>query len=68
MGNTQPNETFPIYPWADKEEQKRWIEALFAALSIRGTPMGALALQEKMGQMGLAPDELSRGIIEAREE
>lgn len=56
------------YPWVDKEAQRRWMDLLFETLSIQGEPIGALALQEKMSQIGLDPDELSRGIIKAREE
>lgn len=56
------------YPWVDKEELKRWVARLFETLSIQREPIGAVALQEKMSQVGLAPDELSQAIIEAREE
>lgn len=57
-----------VYPWADKEEQRRWIRDLFASLSIQGVPMGAKVLQQRMGQAGLGPNELSRGLVEVREE
>jgi hypothetical protein len=53
---------------ADKETQRRWINSLFEALSIRRAPIGAQALQQRMSQAGLAPNELSRSLIEAREE
>lgn len=56
------------YPWADKEDQRRWVKDLFATLSIQGVPVGAKVLQQRMGQVGLTPNELSRGIVEAREE
>lgn len=56
------------YPWADKGDQRRWIKDLFAALSIQGVPMGAKVLQQRIGQVGLTPNELSRGLVEAREE
>lgn len=56
------------YPWADKGDQRRWINDLFAALSIQGVPMGAKVLQQRMGQAGLTSNELSRGLVEAREE
>lgn len=56
------------YPWVNKEILKRRMETLFKTLSIQRTPIGALALQEQMSQIGLDPDELSRAIIEAREE
>jgi len=54
--------------WADKEEQRRWIRDLFVTLSIQGVPLGAEVLQQRMGQAGLAPNELSRDLIKAREE
>jgi len=56
------------YPWADKGEQRRWIKELFATLSIQGVPMGAKVLQRRMGRVSLTPNELSRGLVEAREE
>lgn len=52
----------------DKGEERRWIEDLFARMHIQGRPMGALALQRRMADAGLAPDELSRRIVQAREE
>ena len=45
-----------------------WINGLFETLSIQGVPIGAEALQAKMAQAGLTPNELSRGIVSAREE
>jgi hypothetical protein len=65
---TIPAPSAIAYPWVDKEILKRRIETLFKTLSIQRTPIGALALQEQMSQIGLEPDELSRAIIEAREE
>jgi len=56
------------YSWADKEILRRWIKGLFGALSIRGVPMGAQLLQQRMGQADLTPNELSRSLVEAREE
>ena len=56
------------YSWADKEILRLWIKGLFAALSIQGVPMGAQLLQQRMGQAGLTPNELSRSLVEAREE
>jgi hypothetical protein len=55
-------------PRADKGAQRHWFNGLFAALSIKGIPIGVEALQQRMGQAGLAPNELSRSLIEAREE
>ncbi len=62
------NEEISTYPWVDKEVQRHWMDMLFETLSIQAEPIGALELQKKMSQIGLDPDELSRGIIEAREE
>ncbi|MCD6335751.1 MAG: hypothetical protein J7M27_10545 [Candidatus Latescibacteria bacterium] len=56
------------YPMADKLDQRRRIKDLFTALSIQGAPMGARVLQQRMDQVGLIPDELSRSLVEAREE
>lgn len=56
------------YSWADKEILRRRLKDLFAALSIQGVPIGAQLLQQKMAQAGLTPNELSRSLVEAREE
>jgi hypothetical protein len=56
------------HSWADKEILRRWLKGLFAALSIQGVPMGAQLLQQRMAQTGLTPNELSRSLVEAREE
>jgi len=57
-----------VCTWADKGEQKHWIKDLFVALSIQGLPVGTKVLQQRMGQIGLTPNELSRSLVEAREE
>ncbi len=65
------SETSPprvIFPWADKEAQKHQIDTLFEALSIKGTPIGVKELQHKLAEAGLHRNELSRALIEAREE
>ena len=54
--------------WADKRDQRRWIRDLFVVLSIQGTPIGTERLQQQMAWSGLASDELSRDLVEAREE
>ena len=56
------------YAWADKESQRRWINQLFTSLSITSMPIGSQTLQQRISQSGLSQDELSRGIVEAREE
>ncbi len=53
---------------ADKAMYRHWFDSLFTRLSIQGAPMGAETLQEMMHQTALASNELSRAIIEAREE
>lgn len=44
------------------------IDKLFLQLSIHGEPMGAEAFQKQMRKAGLASNELSQGIITARDE
>jgi hypothetical protein len=56
------------YDWADKGAQRRWIDQLFTSLSITSTPIGAQTLQQHMIQRGLDQNELSRAIVETREE
>jgi hypothetical protein len=58
----------PDFSWANKETQKRAIDLLFESFHIRGASIGPQALQKKMSQSGLVPEELSRSLIEAREE
>jgi len=61
----QPVGTFTF---VDKRILSDGFSRLFASLSIQGEPIGALVLQQKMKQEGLELDELSRSLIEAREE
>ncbi len=56
------------YVWANKSAQGRWMNHLFAVLSIQGPSIGVWALQQKMGQTALTTNEMSRSLIEAREE
>lgn len=56
------------FSWRDKEIQKQTINQIFTSLSIHSRPIGPQALQQKMSQAGLKQDELSRSLIEAREE
>jgi hypothetical protein len=58
----------PSLPRVNKQAQRRWAADLFAALAIEGHPIGAEALQEMSQCSGLEPDELSRGLIDARGE
>jgi hypothetical protein len=56
------------YTWVDKGLQKHWINELFTILSIQGEPIGIETLQQRMSQAGLGENELSRDLIEARDE
>jgi hypothetical protein len=56
------------YPWGDKGEQRQRINRLFTELCIQGAPIGALSLQERMGQAGLIPNELNQSLVDGREE
>ena len=56
------------FAWTDKAAQKRRMKEVFEALGIQGAPIGVQALRVEMARAGLAPNELSRGIIDAREE
>ncbi len=54
--------------WADQEALSRAMKELLAALDIHGEPIGAENLQRMMEHSGLEKDELSRSLIEARDE
>ncbi|MBM4048844.1 MAG: hypothetical protein FJ279_27400 [Planctomycetes bacterium] len=54
----------PASLWASNAERRRCARSL----PIQGTPVGAKLLQQKMAQAGLLPNELSRGLVAAREE
>jgi prefoldin subunit 5 len=56
------------YAWADKEAQRRWINQVFTSVSITNMPIGSQTLQQRMSQSGLSHNELSRDVVEAREE
>jgi hypothetical protein len=54
-----------------KVEKKKLAEAfdrLFEVMNIQAKPIGAEKLQEMMKEANLEPNELSRGIIEMRDE
>lgn len=54
-----------------KADKKKWAEAfdrLFEVMNIQAKPIGAEKLQEMMKEANLEPNELSRGIIEMRDE
>ena len=46
----------------------KWAADLARTFSLEDRPVGALEVQEMSRAAGLEPDELSRGLIEAREE
>lgn len=57
----------PILRWADKQALQREMNAFRASLSIPTEPIAIEDLQRRMEESGLAPNELSQSIIEARE-
>jgi hypothetical protein len=62
---TQPIANFP---WMDKTLLRQAMDKLFQTLSIQGEPIGVEALREMMKKENLSQNELSRSIIEARDE
>jgi hypothetical protein len=57
----------PIFRWADKQILQREMNAFCTFLSATVEPIGLEELQQRMSESGLAPNELSQSIIEARE-
>lgn len=53
---------------SSKQEQKLAIHRMFTDLKISGSPIGALSLQKKMRRAHLTDNELSHGIVIARDE
>jgi len=66
QAGTGPRVLAPL--WMDKAVLRHWINGRFEELSIQRAPIGAEVVQARMAQAGLAPCELSRGIVSAREE
>lgn len=60
-------ETATAYKWVDKTALKEQFAKLLANLDIKGEPIGAEALQQRMHQVGLEPNELSQTIIAMRD-
>jgi hypothetical protein len=56
------------FPWVDKTLLKQAMDKLFQTLSIQGEPIGVEALRQMMKNENLDQNELSRSIIEARDE
>jgi hypothetical protein len=67
---TEPTEqlSVPAIRWADKALLQREFDRLFEMLGIEDRPVDIYDLQRRMGEAGLEPNELSRGIVEARDE
>ncbi|MBK7895216.1 MAG: hypothetical protein IPJ90_10130 [Anaerolineaceae bacterium] len=63
---TMLREATPAYLWSDKTLLKEQFAKLLANLDIKGEPIGAEALQQRMHQVGLEPNELSQTIIAMR--
>lgn len=61
-------ETAATYKWVDKTALKNQFTKLLVDLDIKGQPIGAEALQQKLQEAGLAHNELSQTIIAMREE
>jgi hypothetical protein len=56
------------FPWMDKTLLRQAMDKLFQTLSIQGEPIGVEALRQMMKNENLDQNELSRSIIEARDE
>lgn len=65
--NPTLRETATAYKWVDKTALKEQFAKLLANLNIKGEPIGAEALQQRMHQVGLEPNELSQTIIAMRD-
>lgn len=65
----ESSSNLPPLHWADKSPLLEGLDLLLDELGIEIKPIGAKALREMMQAEGiLGPNELSRGIIEMREE
>lgn len=65
---TALREAAPAYLWSDKTLLKEQFAKLLVDLDIKGEPIGAEALQQRMRNAGLEHNELSQTIIAMREE
>jgi hypothetical protein len=59
-----------IVRFVDKEKMRPIVDNAFAAMGVRGEPIGAEKVQKMMAACGVRPEDniLSRGIIDMREE
>ena len=64
----QSEELTNIVRFADQQMITTAVDQMFAKLGIPGEPVNIAELQERMRNSGLEPNELSRGIIEMRDE
>ena len=70
-GNTMPVAmTQPpiLFAWADKAALRQWSMNWYRSLPVQVLPLGVRRLQQQMAQTGLTQNEMSRSLIEAREE
>ena len=58
----------PRLPRVEKAVLRNWAADLFRDLSIEEETIGALEVQERSQSSGLEPNELSRSLIQARDE
>jgi len=54
--------------WADKRLLREKFDQMLAGPAVNMWPIGAAALQQQMAQERLEPNELSQGLIAARDE
>lgn len=66
--NPTLRETATAYKWVDKTALQKQFANLLVDLNIKGKPIGAEALQQRMREAGLAHNELSQTLIAMREE
>jgi hypothetical protein len=63
-------EPFQTVQFVDKAKLRPLIAKVFEEMGIRGEPVGAEKVQERLGACGVRPEDnvFSQGIIEMREE
>ncbi|MEM7535439.1 MAG: hypothetical protein AAF639_24900 [Chloroflexota bacterium] len=67
-GVTDRTLLMPSIKWVNKAQLRKTMDELFGSLLLDIQPVGSEALQQQMRKAKLQPNELSRSIIEAREE
>lgn len=58
----------PRLTFLDPEEHRSWAAEMRATFGLRGEPLSVEEIQQMGQESGLKENEMSRGIIEAREE